>query len=315
MFARLLGKPGMLALASATFLSAAFAGCGGSPTDQSDMNVVVPEAGTSVSTKGTPATTAAPGGGTPVAEKSTAAAAAPSGSAAGGWGTFKGRVVFDGSRAAPKVLQDKGKAAKDPEICAVNGPIVSEQLVVDSASSGVKNVLVYFPRPTAVNDDAKKAMLAKNVNFDQQKCVFEPHVLGMMVGETVTLKSSDNVNHNVNVKLKQTQFNNIVTAAKAQPIALTGGERTPGAIICDIHPWMSAWWMVIDNPYITVTDEKGNFEIPNVPAGAQKVVVWQESVKGGGFVTAPSGEEVTIKADDATVKEFKIDSSKLLPGI
>ena len=72
--------------------------------------------------------------------------------------------------------------------------------------------------------------------------------------------------------------------------------------------------MVIDNPYITVTDEKGNFEIKNVPSGAQKVVVWQEFVKGGGFVTAPSGEEVSIKADDTTVKEFKIDASKLLPA-
>ena len=37
--------------------------------------------------------------------------------------------------------------------------------------------------------------------------------------------------------------------------------------------------MVLDNPYITVTDEKGNFEIKNVPAGTQKVVVWQESVR------------------------------------
>ena len=155
-------------------------------------------------------------------------------------------------------------------------------------------------------------MTGKDVTFDQKKCIFEPHVLGMMFGEIVTLKSSDPVNHNVNVKLKQTQFNNIVTAVKPQSFPLGGVEKTPGAIICDIHPWMNAWWMVIDNPYITVTDEKGNFEIKNVPAGAQKVVVWQESVKGGGFVTAPSGEEVTIKAGDTTVKDFKIDASKLL---
>ena len=70
--------------------------------------------------------------------------------------------------------------------------------------------------------------------------------------------------------------------------------------------------MVLDNPYFAVTDENGNFEIKNVPAGTQKVVVWQEAVKGSGFVTAPSGEEVTIKANDTTVKEFKIDASKLL---
>lgn len=314
MFARLLGKPGMLALASATLFSAAFAGCGGSPTDQSDMNVVVPEAGVNVSSKGTTSTTSATTG-APAAEKASTTAAAPSGGAADGWGTFKGRIVFDGSPPPPKVLQDKGKAEKDPTICAADAPIVSEQLVVDSASKGVKNVLVYFPRPTAVNPDAKKAFTGKTVMFDQKKCVFEPHVLGMMVGEIVTLKSSDSVNHNVNVKLKATTFNSTIGGGQSQKQTLDGSERTPGQVVCDIHPWMKAWWMVLENPYIAVTDEKGNFEIPNVPAGAQKVVVWQESVKGGGFVTAPSGEQVTIKANDATVMEFKIDSSKLLPGI
>jgi len=37
-------------------------------------------------------------------------------------------------------------------------------------------------------------------------------------------------------------------------------------------------------------------------------------VKGGGFVTPPSGEDVTIKADGATVKDFTIDPGKLLPS-
>ena len=57
---------------------------------------------------------------------------------------------------------EKGKAAKNPEICAVKSPIVSERLVVDAATKGVKNVIVYLPRPTAVNDDAKKAAAAVN---------------------------------------------------------------------------------------------------------------------------------------------------------
>ena len=110
--------------------------------------------------------------------------------------------MLDGAAPSPVILQDKGKAAKDPEICAADAPILSEKLVVDAASKGVKNVLVYFPKPTAVNEDAKKAQAGKAVDFDQKKCIFEPHVLGLMIGETVTLKSSDPVNHNVNVKLK-----------------------------------------------------------------------------------------------------------------
>jgi plastocyanin len=312
MFARLIGKPGLVALTSAIMLAAASGGCGGQPTDESNMNVVLPEAGVNVASKGAPASTAAPGGAPAATAPTAPGAASPAAGGASGWGTFKGRVVFDGAPPSVKVLQDKGKAEKDNTVCAVENPIVSEQLVVDGASKGVKNVLVYFPRPTAVSDDARKAVTGKKVTFDQTKCVFEPHVLGMTVGEVVVLKSSDPVNHNVNVKLKASTFNQTIAGGKAQDYPLTGFERTPGQVVCDIHPWMKAWWMVLDNPYITVTDKDGNFEIPNVPAGAQKVVVWQESVKGGGFLTAPSGEEVTITANGPTVKEFKIDASKLL---
>jgi plastocyanin len=277
--------------------------------------VVLPSPDVSISSKTStaPTTGAASPGGTTAGATPSAATPAPTG-AVGGWGTLKGQVVFEGTPPPPKVLQEKGKAEKNPEACAVDGPIFAERLVVDAATKGVKNVLVYFPRPTSVNEDAKKAFTGKTVVFDQKKCIFEPHVLGMMVGENVTLKSSDPVNHNVNVKLKQSTFNQTIAGGQSQNYPLSGAERTPGQVVCDIHPWMSAWWMVLDNPYITVTDEKGNFEIKDVPAGAQKVVVWQEFVKGGGFVTPPSGEEISIKPGDATVKEFKIDSSKLLPA-
>jgi plastocyanin len=312
MFARWNRKSGTVGLTFAAMLAAAAAGCGGQPTDHSDINVVLPEPGVNVSSKSAPGGSAAPGGAaTPTAPAATAEAT-PAALGAAGWGTFKGQVVFEGTPPSAKVLQAQGKAEKDPTVCALDKPIVSERLVIDDASKGVKNVLVYFPRPTAVNEDAKKALTGKTVTFDQAKCIFEPHVLGMMVGETVKLKSSDPVNHNVNVKLKASTFNQTIAGGQAQDYPLTGSERTPGAVVCDIHPWMSAWWMVLDNPYITVTDKNGNFEIKNVPAGPQKVVVWQEFVKGSGFVTAPSGDEVTIKANDTTVKEFKIDASKLL---
>ena len=115
-----------------------------------------------------------------------------------GWGTLKGQVLFGGDPPPPQILQEKGKAAKNPEICAKDGPIKSERLVVDPASKGVKFALVYLPKPTAVNEDAKKAAASAKIEFDQKGCVFEPHVLGLMAGVPVTLKSSDPANHNVN---------------------------------------------------------------------------------------------------------------------
>src|SRR5262249_58482240 len=108
----------------------------------------------------------APGGG-PRAGGPAAAppAGAPAGTSTGaapvkaeGWGTLKGQVLYGSNAPEPVVLFEKGKAPKDAEVvCSKNGPIMSERLVVDAATKGVKNVLVYLSKPTAVKPEAKEA--------------------------------------------------------------------------------------------------------------------------------------------------------------
>jgi len=115
-----------------------------------------------------------------VAETTKAPAPTPNATAsttpvkAEGWGTLKGQVTFGGDAPAAKVLIEKGKAAKDPDVSAKDAPLLSERLVVDGGTKGVKNVLVYLNKPTSVSDEAKKAAAATHVLFDQDKCVFEP---------------------------------------------------------------------------------------------------------------------------------------------
>ncbi|WP_165220823.1 hypothetical protein [Aquisphaera insulae] len=293
----------------AAALMAAASGCGG-PATETDSAVVTPTKPSAASTS-KPAAPAASGAPTSAATEAPAPAASAAPVKAEGFGTLKGQVVFAGDPPPSKVLFEKGKAAKDPDVCAKDAPLLSEALVVDSGSKGVKNVLVYITKPTAVSDDAKKAAASANVVFDQSKCIFEPHVLGLMAGVPITIKSSDPVQHNVDSKLKNNGFNNILAAGAKQPYTPTAAERMPGEVICDIHSWMRAWWMVFDHPYFAVTDAKGNFEIKNVPAGTQKIVVWQESLDKNGFLTAPSGEDILIKANDTVSHEFKLEPSRL----
>lgn len=301
-----------LASAIAVSLGVAVSGCGGASPDSSDAFVRT-EPGASVSpeeTAATPAPAAAPA-------TTTTAPAAPSTSPAStgkseGWGTLKGQVVFGGTPPPVEELFAKGAAPKDPTVCGKDAPIKSERLVVDPATKGVKFALVYIPKPTAVNPEAKSAAASTDVVFDQKNCVFEPHVLGVMAGSKVVLKSSDPVTHNVGAKLKvNNQFNSTLSAGSTMPYTPGSPERTPALVVCDVHPWMQAYWMVLDNPYYAVTDEKGNFEIKNVPAGTQKVVVWQEAV---GFVTSGSGEDVAIAPNGDTTKTFTIDPSKVKPA-
>ena len=45
---------------------------------------------------------------------------------------------------------------------------------------------------------------------------------------------------------------------------------------CDIHGWMRAYAGVLPHPFYGVTDEKGNFEIRNIPPGQYTIAAWHE---------------------------------------
>ncbi len=292
---------------------AAATGCGGSGPQVGDA-VVVPDPTTKLTSvaPGAPSGTPAPAAGTAAAAPKASATPAPAAAVKGdgGWGTLKGKVVFGGTPGEVKILVEQGKAAKDTTFCAKDAPIKSERLVVDAASKGVKNVIVYLPKPTAVNEEAKSSALQKPVEFDQKGCTFTPHVICVMLGAKINLKNSDPVGHNIDSKLKNNALNSQLAPAGVMPFATAGAERTPGVVVCDIHNWMTSYWMVLDNPYFAVTNDKGEFEIKNVPSGTQKVVVWQEAT---GFVTASSGQDVAIKSNEVTSTDFTLDPGKVRP--
>jgi plastocyanin len=301
------------ALGLAASLVWMLAGCGGR-TEGPDEAVVVPEPGTSLKTGGSAAATGSP---TPTAPAATTAGTEDPGTAAAvkaeGWGTLKGRILFGGTPPQSKVLVAKGATnAQNAEVCAAQ-TITSQYLVVDPDSKGVQYAMVYIPKPTAINEEARSAAGQAHVEFDQKNCVFIPHVLPVMKGATILVKSNDPVNHNVNSKLLNTKFNESLSPGVSREVIAKATERSPGAVVCDIHTWMKAWWMVIDSPYFAVTDAKGNFEIKNVPAGTQKVVAWHEASGNGGYITPSAGEAIVIKADGETTREFTIDPGKVRP--
>jgi plastocyanin len=289
------------------------AGCGGSGGADNKAVVVITDPsklGTGgASASPTAETSGSPEAGTPSpGAESTAATAAPA--TAEGWGTLRGRVVFEGEipTLAPVVAQ--GANVPNAEICAKE-PIPSEKLVVDPASRGVRWAIVYIPRPTAVNPEAESEAKAKPIEFDQKGCRFLPHALAAMKGATVHIKSSDQAGHNVHSRLRGTSFNQTISPGGTLDVQVKTPDGRPAQVVCDIHPWMSAWWLTLNNPYFAVTNEKGEFEIKNVPAGEQKVTVWAEAVNPGFLTSSASGDPVTIKADDTTTVEYTLKAAQV----
>jgi hypothetical protein len=236
----------------------------------------------------------------------------------GQFGSIKGRLVWDESEIPPvKVLEAQGKAAKDPEVCARDKPVLSREVAVDPKTKGVAYGFAFIAQPKGANPDAVNDLVAKNpkAELDQQNCEFMPYVLPMHQDQTLVVKASDPmINHNVRLTPFQNAGLNQTLRPQGQLQIKLVAERRPIRVACDIHPWMHAWIMVFDHPFFTTTGKDGSFEIKGVPAGTQNLVVWQENV---GFVTTGGsrGMPVEVKAGAATdVGEIKVDHTKVRPA-
>jgi plastocyanin len=228
-----------------------------------------------------------------------------------GWATLRGQFVFDGTPPEPQPYS----VTKEPEVCTIGGkPPLQETLVVDSGSKGIKNVVVFLRDASRVHESA--APKKDTVVFDQQHCVFLTHVVGVTVGETVSIKNSDPIGHNTNIV--GTGFNPTVPASGAVPYPVQKEVSVPNQVKCGIHPWMTAYMLQRKNGYYAVTDAQGNFEIPNVPAGEQlQFQVWHESgtAAGSGLLgTTPDAMDVkwdnrgriTVTLQPDEKKELKV---------
>lgn len=147
------------------------------------------------------------------------------------------------------------------------------------------NTIVYIER---VEGQFKPP--TKNPEMNQKNLMFMPRVLPVLVGTTVNFLNNDDVLHNV--------FTPDGCAGKFNLGSWKKGEiRTykydkvgcNSVILCNVHPEMEAYVVVLQNPYYALTDKDGNFSIKNVPAGKYVIKVWNEKLKS-------ASQEVTVKA-------------------
>lgn len=120
---------------------------------------------------------------------------------------------------------------------------------------------------------------AQKPKMDQIQMVFIPHVLPILLGTTVEFHNSDNVLHNVFTPSPAGDKVNLGTWPKG--VVKTYTFKKPGivAILCNVHPEMSAYIVVVETPYFDVTDKDGKFSIKDVPAGDYTLAVWHERLK------------------------------------
>ncbi|MDE2126732.1 MAG: methylamine utilization protein [Armatimonadetes bacterium] len=129
---------------------------------------------------------------------------------------------------------------------------------------------------------------AMHAVIDQQNKTFNPHVVAVMKGGTVEFRNSDDFLHNTYSTSKTGTFN-LSQPGRGSRSLLKVDKVGPIDVRCHIHASMHAWIVVVDTPYFAVSDARGLFRIPGVPAGTYTVKVWSEK---SGLLT----EKLTVTA-------------------
>ena len=158
-------------------------------------------------------------------------------------GAVTATVTFDGVVPPPQMQRLEG----DPKCVAENGaPERADQSLLVGDNQALQIVFVYvkdgldaygFPVPS------EPAVL------DQDKCQYTPRVLGMRVGQPLSIRNSDPLLHNVRANGQINQGFNMSTPLEGMSFQRTFATREVMVPFkCDVHAWMTAYVGVLDHP-------------------------------------------------------------------
>ena len=205
-------------------------------------------------------------------------------------GTITGKVVYSGQ--VPKLPPIDMSA--DPTCQSKHsGPVPNELLVLGPGNT-MANIFVAVKNPPQKDYPTPK----EPVVIEQLGCEYQPHVVGLMAGQSLMFKNEDGVLHNVHGLPKvNREFNLGMPPTLKEKETVLDKPEPVFPVKCDVHPWMRAYAAVMTHPYFAVTGPDGKFTIKDLPAGTYQVEAWHEKL---GTQTA----SVTVGASDTKSVDF-----------
>ncbi len=182
--------------------------------------------------------------------------------------TVTGSIKLEG--AAPKAR--KIDMSQDPA-CA-GGAGMTETVIAEGGN--LANVFVYVKEGLG---DRTFPVPAESATVDQHGCHYMPHVLGVMVGQTVKILNSDPTTHNIHPSPKVNKEWNESQAPKGAPLEKTfAREEIMLPVKCNQHPWMKMYISVVKNPFFSVSAKDGKFTISGLPPGKYTIAAVHETL-------------------------------------
>ena len=207
---------------------------------------------------------------------------------------------YDGSPPAASPIT----VTKDQAFCGKK-KLVDESLLVDAKSRGVANVIAYLyvrgaDKKPAVHPSYTKTAKAE-VKIANTGCRFEPRMVLLRSTQTLLVENPDSVGHNTKMdpidQVKNPGQNFNLPAGSTLKHKFNAAESFPAfPVSCSIHPWMKAWVVLKENPYMGVSSKQGEMIIQKVPVGEWSFRIWQEAAGNIRNVPGKQGAKA-IKTD------------------
>lgn len=154
----------------------------------------------------------------------------------------------------------------------------------------LRDFVVYIdqPLPGAAQPPAPTV-----VTTTQKDANFDPHVLPVAVGTKVRWPNEDDIFHNVFSMSDPAPFD-LGYYKKDRVPEVTFDQVGRVDVHCAIHTKMHCIILVVPNRYFAKADDRGRFQIPDVPAGKYRVRAWHERFPSKVMqVTVPATGEVS----------------------
>ena len=215
---------------------------------------------------------------------------APEVSAVADGGSIAGTITLSGP--IPNVPL-RPAAPSDPPECGT-GDRGSERYTV-SGAGGLRDAVVIVE---GVTGGKPMSTEAQNAELDQSNCEYIPKLTVMAANTEIAIQNSDALLHNIQFFLENDTLFNIAQPVQGQVNSRLIENVGVIDVECAVHGWMQASVVVVDNPYYAVTDENGQFSIPDLPPGTYQVKIWHkylgEEIRE---VTVTSGTETALNMD------------------
>ncbi|MDH5751017.1 MAG: carboxypeptidase regulatory-like domain-containing protein [Deltaproteobacteria bacterium] len=202
-------------------------------------------------------------------------------------GTISGKVILSGKAPEP----DKILITKNKGVCGDGYREI--QWVPTDGKGGLQEMVVFLEDVAKGKEWDAKAFDKPTV--DQKECFFTPWMQLVRKKDSLTVKNSDPVLHNIHIReiigiklgkpkgvlrtmVNEAQPGEKGALAKDLDVKVNPRRSNYIRINCEAHNFMYSWMFAAENPYVAKTGKDGSYSLENVPAGKYKLVSWHPTL-------------------------------------